>query len=346
MSYKSDMDYYNEQYTKHRKTVRMILKGTVIALAAAVLIAAVGIPISMWANGDFDRSTENEDAVEADKQTKLSIQGPSGNRVTVALGDTIAYKSFVTVVGASGTATLTVNNSGVNTAVPGSYQVVYTATDTAGNQAQYTLTLVISDGTDIYTRERLNNLIATKVQALGITDDMSTVQKVQAVYNYVKDPDAGKDAANIYFSDTSNTPNQNRQNGIRTGWENDWIEEACRTLTMTRMEGDCYTYYSVSKAFFEYLGIENVGIQRSAGTSFEGTHFWQAVNVGTKDAPKWYYYDATRLAGKFSDGGSNSCLITEEKLQSYKTSKNESGFYTFDKNAYRNFPTIATEPLS
>jgi hypothetical protein len=67
------------------------------------------------------------------------------------------------------------------------------------------------------------------------------------------------------------------------------------------------------------------------------------VNIGTKDDPKWYYYDATRLAGEFADGTSNSCLITLAKLETYVTSKGEEGFYHFTPKSY---PTVEMTPLS
>ena len=114
------------------------------------------------------------------------------------------------------------------------------------------------------------------------------------------------------------------------------------------MAGDCYSYYSVSKAFFEYLGIQNYGVQRSAGSEHSGTHFWNIVNVGTKDAPKWYYYDGTRLAGSFPAGAVAYCF-TDAQKDAYRTSANDGnrlGFYTLNKSEYADFPTIATEPIS
>ena len=93
------------------------------------------------------------------------------------------------------------------------------------------------------------------------------------------------------------------------------------------MKGDCYSFYAVSKAFFEYFEIENAGIQRSADSSESGTHYWNIVKV----EEGWYYFDATRLGGTFSDGGRNACLVTEAKLLGYKTSKGGTEFYKLNK---------------
>ena len=340
MSYKSDMEYFKEQQKQRRELLARLIKITVLVLAAAILLTGIAGGVTLLMNRDSSGVEDDEGGTSAGG---LRIRGPENDTVTIAPGDKPAYKSFVTV--SDGNAKLTVDASAVNTEKEGTYKVYYTATDGAGKQTSYTLTLIVSKNPS-YTRERLMSLIAQRAESLGITKSMSKVEQVRRIYAYVKDPSAGKYEANIYFSDESNTPSQSNQSGIRTGWETDWVEEAIRTLSMGRMEGDCYSYYAVSKAFFEYFGIENVGIQRSAGSSQAGTHFWHAVNVGSASDPRWYFYDATRLGGSFADGGTNSCLITEEKLLSYTTSNGQRGFYTFDKSQYKNFPKIETTPIS
>lgn len=348
MSYKNDMEFFKEQQKKRRTGMAWIIKITVLVLAVAILATGVTVGVTLLLGNKNPQTEENDGGDEGGKTNsgRLEITGPKDNTIMVVLGDKLAYKSFVTVNDVN--AKLTVDNSKVDTSTPGSYPVYYTATDDTGAQAKYTLTLVISDGSEQYTMDRLMNMVALKAEELGITKTMTKVEQVRRIYNFVKDPSVGANEANIYFNDESNAPSQNAQSGmIRTGWENDWIEEAILTLSMNRMKGDCYTYYAVSKAFFEYFGIENIGIQRSANSGQAGTHFWHVVNVGSETEPKWYYYDATRLAGSFeTDKTSNSCLITEEKLMSYKTSKGETGFYTFNKSQYKNFPTVETTPLT
>ena len=54
-------------------------------------------------------------------------------------------------------------------------------------------------------------------------------------------------------------------------------------------------------------------------------------NIGTDSAPRWYYYDATRLAAKHKTG--SGCLFTEAQLEHYN--KNiKRGFLTFDHTGY------------
>ena len=342
MSYRNDMERLCKERDAQRNALIRLIKITVIALAAAILVTALAAGITFLVGRGEKSSVEDEDGSSSGG---LRITGPKNDTVTLMIGDKPTYRSYVTV---SGDAELSVDNSQVDTSRAGTYTVRYTATDAAGRRATYTLTVIVT-ADPTYTEERLMTMIAAKAEELGLTKSMSKAELVRKIYTYVRNPEVGGSEARIEFTDRSNATAQREQSGIRTGWESDWVEEAIRTLTLInqgRGAGDCYSYYSLSKAFFEYFGIENIGLQRAAGSTQSGTHFWQVVNVGTREAPKWYYYDATRLAGSFSDGTSYSCLITEEKLTSYRTSEGESGFYTLDKSQYKNFPTVEKTPLS
>lgn len=329
MSYRSDMEYMKTLYEERKAAVTRLLKLSFLLLAALILITLVAIIITA-AVGGF--SSGDDDAP--------AVRGPEGGYAVISLGETISYKSLVEVSDEDESVELTVDNSAVDPTKEGTYPVYYTATDSSGNETQYTLQLVIKK--QAYSRAALMKLVEARAQALGMKKDMDRALLVRKIYEFVRDPNASATEANIRFTDESNTPSQKLS---RESWEVDWIEEACRTLSMERMSGDCYTYYAVSKAFFEYFGIENLGIQRSSAAQAKGTHFWNVVNVGTKSAPRWYFYDATRLAGSFTaDGTNHSCLITEKKLLSYVGSNGEKDFYLFEKgNA---FPKIATEALS
>lgn len=333
MSYKNDMELFSEQMKNRKKTLWLIIKITIITLAAAILVTAVcGVVALVQGGGD-----EDDEGASVDRRAPV-IVGPEGKYAVAYTGEPISYKSFVSVSDDSGDCTLKVDADSVNTSVVGTYKVKYTATDAAGNKSTYELTLYIKNGD--YSETKLMELVAKKAAALGITKDMSSVEQVKRIYDFVNSPASSKNDANIYFNDVSNTPSQQTS---RETWETDWVEEACRTLMMDRMQGDCYTYYSVSKAFFEYFGIENLGIKRSESSTESGTHFWNVVNVGTGDEPVWYYYDATRLGGRFSDGTRNGCLITESKLNSYVTSDGGDEFYKFDK--WGGFPKISSESV-
>ena len=328
------MENFSKEMSQKKERVFTAVKILAILLAVALLATGVLVILDV-ADGKGFSSSSGDEGGDGSSSSYIKPVGGT-NMVTVKQGAAVSYASFVTVDDKYAGYQLQWDSSKVDLDTPGKYKVVYKIIDEKGKTlSSYTLTVEVLEVDE--NMDELMALVEAKANALGLSKDMSKEELVRRIYDFAKSPSLGKHDANIYFSDVSNIPNINRSN-----WKTDWIKEATLTLKMPRMEGDCYTYYSVSKAFFEYFDIENVGIRRAEGGASSGTHFWNVVNIGTKDAPRWYYYDATRLAGKFSDGTQNSCLITLEKLQSYKSSDGASGFYHFDPTQY---PTVETTPL-
>ncbi|MBQ8140151.1 MAG: transglutaminase domain-containing protein [Clostridia bacterium] len=246
--------------------------------------------------------------------------------ITGYVGEAVAYRKDVEVTdNCFGEVTLEVDSSGVNTSKAGSYKVKYTATDGAGNSSSAeTVVTILSER---ITEEKLMDKIASLASSLGITSNMTKEEQVKKIFAYVNSPTLSASAANITFTNESNTD------------RSDWTREAY--LTLQNGSGDCYSYFAVSKAFFEYFGIENRDIQRSSGvTTQSGTHFWSMVNIGTEKNPQWYYYDATRLAKAHRTG--SGCLFTEEQLTDYNTNV-QVGFLTYDHTGY---PTVSTNKIN
>lgn len=233
------------------------------------------------------------------------------------LGEAVAYRKDVKVTdNCFGEVTLDVDSSKVDTSKVGSYTVKYTATDKAGNSSSVEVTLNIHK--EKVSRDKLMDKIGILADELGITSSMSKEEKVKKIFAYVNDPKASAADANVVFTNKSNTD------------RSDWVLEAYKTIE--NGSGDCYSYFALSKAFFEYFDIENKDIQRSAGvTTQEGTHYWSMVNIGTDKDSEWYYYDATRLAKKHKTG--SGCLFTEAQLENYNSNVNV-GFLTFDHTGY------------
>lgn len=252
------------------------------------------------------------------------ISGPTA--ITAYLGEAIAYRKDITVTdNCFGEVRLDVDSSSVTPDKAGSYRVKYTATDAAGNVS--TLDVVLTIVAERVTHDALMQQIGTLAAQLGITKNMTKEEQVKRVYAYVNSPTLPASAANIKFTNESNTD------------RSDWMREAY--LTLRSGSGDCYSYFAVSKAFFEYFGIENRDIERSKGvTTQSGTHFWSMVNIGTAENPQWYYYDATRLKTPHSSG--NACLFTEEQLIEYNTEK-QPGFLTYDHAGY---PTASKKTIN
>ena len=309
-----------------KKIMWKIITVTAVALACAILITAIGGAVTFIVSL---RDTEPP-----------VIEAVNGDVVTVEQGKSIAYKSFVRVTDNSGKeCNLEVKPYGDQNTV-GSYKVKYRATDPSGNVGYFEMTVKVIEIK--VENEKLVKLVESLAKSkLGY--DRETAKQmgyskekiVRDIFNFVADPTESRPSeANIVFTDSrSNAPNQFKQNGRdkREGWKTDWEEEAYLTLD-GKMSGDCYTFYSVSKAFFEYFGIPNVGIQRTTASPMTknngGTHYWNIVKVESG----WYYYDSTRYAGHFTECA-EPCLVTEAQLLSYVTGKGvaNSGYYWIEK---------------
>jgi hypothetical protein len=280
-------------------------------------------------------------ACEEKDTTAPTIEPRAGTTVMGYVGESPTYKKYVVVNDDKDEEPqIAINSSKVDINKPGSYTVLYQAKDSSGNKSDvFKLTYVVKSKE--YSEDKLMSMISEKVIEIGITDGMSKQRKVEKIFNYVH---------NLFrYADDSNIPNIDRSK-----WKTDWVEEAIRTINDET--GDCYSYYSLSKAFFEYYDIENIGIMRSPNSSLEGTHYWSIVNIGENGADRWYYYDATRLAGSFGDGSNSACLITQETLKTHKTSKGATDFYLMTTSSkYLDFssagginklPSIAKEKIN
>lgn len=245
------------------------------------------------------------------------------------IGEGIAYRSSVRVVDNCFGARLEVDSSGVNTEKEGTYTVTYTATDAAGNKATAIVPVHIK-GIRV-TKEMLDALIAEIAADEGMKSTMSKEELCKRIYAYVNCPTANANEARYKYVGFSNDKSRS-----------DWRLEAY--LTLQNGQGDCYSYFALSKAFFEYFGIENMDIEREKGHTSD-THFWNLVNIGGQTNPRWYYFDATRYAGRFTLGGNNGCLMTKAQLDSYKatSSKYDGVYYIHDTSA---LPSVKTEIIN
>lgn len=307
MSYMNDKAKMSEEMNLHKKRVMIAITIT-FAVFAVSLLAFTIVFIASVSNGSLFGTVKDE--------TPPSISPRAGTTVIGYLGESPTFKKYVTVSDDKDSEPiLAINSSKVDINKEGSYTVYYQAKDASGNKSKvFTITYVVKSRE--YSEDKLMEMIAVKAKQIGITDGMSKQKKVEMIFEYVH---------NLFkYADDSNIPNIDRSK-----WKGDWIEEAVRTINDET--GDCYSYYSLSKAFFEYYNIENIGIMRSPNSSLEGTHYWSIVNIGENGNDKWYYYDATRLAGSFGDGSNSACLITQETLDTHKTSKGATDFYLMTK---------------
>ncbi len=357
MKHKDYMKSLQRDKNKRQKNMTMIIVATFLALSIALsVVAAAGLlSAAKWGLGELaekndffakiNNTVEKIDFLNVFSEGKgkapvVTINPAFSEEEGVAsgfLGETPQFKKLILINDDRDDDfdIKILGSENVNKDEVGKYKLKYIVTDSDGNSTEFILTFKIIEDNG-YTKPRLMKLIAEKAEELGITEGLSKKQKVRMIWNYVHDNNtvdfnASKDESNINkMGITKAERNKN--------WKKYWIQEAI--LTLDTNIGDCYSYYSLSRAFFEYFGINEYGIMRSKECELDGTHFWSAVEI----EEGWYFYDSTRLGGSFEDGTKNACLVTKKKLDGYKTSSGVVGqFYLMDDDP--NLPKMETKNL-
>lgn len=238
--------------------------------------------------------------------------------ISICLGEGIAYRNGITVRDDfDGEVTLLVDSSAVQPTQEGNYPVKYTAIDSAGNISEVHVTVWIYR--EAVTEEMLWSLVDEVIDRYSIDEYVNRETQAREVFDYVY--------YNISYDSTSD--------------KNDWVRAAYEGIQKER--GDCFTYFAISKAIFERLGVQNTDVKRTEGIVTE-RHYWNLVNIGTETAPRWYHFDACRLGGITFRG----CLLTDAQLAEYTQNRtNEEGignyFYVFDATG---FPARATDEIT
>lgn len=228
----------------------------------------------------------------------------------IYLGDTISYKSGVTVTDdLDPNPTLTVDNSGVNLKSTGRYTVKYIATDASGNSTTVTAMIIVKDrpvGEE--NLEQMNSVI-DGILSLIITDDMTDIQKLYKIFKYSSET--------LYYVSHSD--------------KTSYISETIRGIR--EGNGDCFTFYAVTKALMERAGFQTIDVTREGGST---QHFWSLVYVNGS----WYHIDTCPRAP--SRNKYWYCFLrTDEELKWF--SENYKGFYNFNTSIV---PASGTERIA
>ena len=235
------------------------------------------------------------------------------SNIVAYVGESISYKQHIRLIdNCVGDIKITVDDSKVDLSVAGEYPVYITAEDSVGNKSKPQEAKV-----HVYSEEITESKLFDKISGIAaeiIRDNMTAEEKCRAIYDYVYN--------NIAYVSTSD----------KTMWQ-----RAAYDALFVMGSGDCFSYFASAKAFLEYLGIENLDIQRTPGFTAD-THYWSLVNIGSKDSPMWYHFDCTRLRAEYNHSG---CLLTLKQTEAYN--KVRDSFYRYDKSKY---PTVATEIIT
>ena len=220
---------------------------------------------------------------------------------TVYIGSDVTYKSGVTADDNRDGANLPVNVdiSAVNPEKEGVYPVTYSVSDSSGLTASVTVNFTFEFTKEDEIKNKVNELITPILNSI-LKDGMTDRQKANAIYNWVR--------YNIHY--------------VGTSQKNSWYEGAYDG--MTHRSGDCYTYFSVSKAMLNYVGIENIDVTREYTPKRPNRHhYWNMVKV----EGNWYHFDASPR-----NDGARFCLVTTDTLLKY--SKTHTDSHLFDPSKY------------
>ena len=224
--------------------------------------------------------------------------------IEINMGDTIAYKSGITVTDNLDTnVQLDIDNTAVDVKTPGTYPVTYTAKDAAGNETTASISVIVKEPEAGVYNEDIVYYLAGKVLD-EITDaSMSDAQKIKEVYTWTR--------THIGYINKSD--------------KSDWVKGAYQGLT--EHQGDCFIYYATAKAMLNVLEIDNIDIVKS--DTSHSAHYWSLVNLGSG----YYHYDCTPRKG-----GGEFFMLTDEELEAYSSTHDNS--HIFDKTLYPERSTV------
>ncbi len=235
---------------------------------------------------------ENEVIETARLTLQVDTEAPvitGAEDLQVIIGSTVSYKKNVQVEdNCPEGLEFTVDSSAVNLSEAGTYPVIYTATDYAGNSASVTVTVTVRPR--VYDPNEVNAM-ADAVLAKILTEGMSPAEKAKAIFSYVTKHIS-------YISDS------NKGNPVRAAYEG-----------LNDKKGDCYVYASTAKVLLTRAGIANMDIAKIPAKTL---HYWNLVDVGEG----WVHFDTTPRTDH-----PTIFLWTDAQLMDYSAKHNNSHNY-------------------
>lgn len=229
--------------------------------------------------------------------------------ITIYVGETVSYRTGITVFDDTDLAVeLTVDSSSVDLSKPGTYPVVYSATDSAGNTAQITATVtVLPMKTDYVKLETIYAAVDEVLDSI-FWEGMTVREQVGAIYSWAH--------SNIRYAGHSD-----REDWRQTGYS-----------VLQSRKGDCFGYFAVTKLMFERLGIPNIDVEKVKNSEKDSNHYWSLVSIDGGES--YYHFDATPRVGQTVD----FCLITDAMLDAYSEENKDS--HNRDRSLYPATPEV------
>lgn len=218
----------------------------------------------------------------------------------VKLNSTVSYRDEVYVTDDIDTdVVLQIDSSNMNIRREGVYEVKYYAVDSSGNYTEKTVNFTVVDSADEPVAQSVIDEAFNAIYSEIINDGMTKREKAYAIYNYVSE--------NISYIPVSD--------------KSDWEQNAYKGITTK--QGDCYTYYAVSRKLLTMADIETMCVKRD-NENFP--HYWNLINCGDG----WYHFD-TCPRGQYSY--IKIFMYTDEQMRQYSANISE-GYYDFDSTLY------------
>ncbi len=280
-----------------------------------VTVAFAQEPVMSHAGGQIIElllrdTSGNETLLQAKLSIVLDTVAPviSGVKdIRTYAGDTVAYRKGVSASDDSDSnVQLEVDSSGVDLTTPGTYTVIYKATDAAGNTASAEAQVEVLKKIQNHVDPEIIYEAVDAQLAKFIRDDMSDREKAEAVYLWT----------HVHFDYGGHTE------------PDDYVQRAYEFLTTRR--GDCYASFALQKLMLERLGIPTIDVKKVPKDPWDSMHYWLLVSIDGGE--NYYHYDNV--------WSMQLCLVTDEFLDSF--SKIGNGCFRRDKSLY---PATPTEPL-
>lgn len=257
------------------------------------------VKIVLRDEGNNETQLEARLFLEADTEPPV-IYGVRDN--IVSLNTPVAYKKGIYAVdNRDGEISFEVDSSKVNIKEEGSYEVIYSATDSSGNKTQHEVIFTVrASAVELVSRE-VAEALANEILAKIIKDDMTMEEKALALYKYIN--------KNVYY--------------LGGRHSDDMITEAY--YGMLEDPGDCYTYFAVSDLMLNMVGIPNIRVERLRYEG-ESNHYWHMINCGSG----WYHFDPSIHKPEFF-----SFMLTDAEAEAYSRQKGKDAYYyRHDKEKY------------
>ncbi len=229
--------------------------------------------------------------------------------ITVYVGETATYRNGVNVTdNKDQNPKLKIDSSAVNLDVPGVYQVIYTATDAAGNESSVTVNVTVKERPENYEDVlKLNQKADELLEKLKVKD-MPEVEKAFTIFRWVR--------KNIpwYGGRIQN---------------HDSVVQALKGLAGNT--GDCYTCAVTCQVLMERAGFDVKFMERK---NTLGLHYWLMVKV----EGNWYHMDPSPIyLHQFV------CFLGTDEQIKWFSKDMRPGYYDHD---YSQYPATPDTPLA